>query len=47
LISSESKLSWKICYVIGAGLTKALETTPAYRMPLMIDFVSVLADHIE
>jgi hypothetical protein len=33
-----------IVYVVGAGLTKALETTK--RVPLMPDFVSVIADYI-
>ena len=36
----------RICYVIGAGLTKALERDREHRVPLMWDFVSVLADHI-
>jgi hypothetical protein len=36
----------RVCYIIGAGLTKALETDRANRVPLMWDFVSVLADHI-
>ena len=33
-----------IVYIVGAGLTKALETT--FRIPLMTDFVSVMADYI-
>lgn len=36
----------RVCYIIGAGLTKALEMDRANRVPLMGDFVSVLADHI-
>jgi hypothetical protein len=35
-----------IVYVVGAGLTKALEQLP-YRVPLMQDFVSILADHLD
>jgi hypothetical protein len=34
-----------IAYLVGAGLTKALETTR--RVPLMADFVSVMADHLD
>ncbi|MGA8809535.1 MAG: hypothetical protein WB973_16820 [Thermoanaerobaculia bacterium] len=37
----------EICYVVGAGLTKSLEASRKFRVPLMPDFVAVLADHIE
>jgi hypothetical protein len=37
----------RICYIIGAGLTKSLEVSREFRVPLMTDFVAVLADHIE
>ena len=33
-----------IVYIVGAGLTKALQTV--FRIPLMTDFVSVMADYI-
>src|SRR5262245_49218619 len=36
----------RIVYIVGAGLTKALERLPQ-RVPLMQDFVSVMADHID
>jgi hypothetical protein len=36
----------RICYIVRAGLTKSLECDRAHRVPLMWDFVSVLADHI-
>jgi hypothetical protein len=35
----------RIVYIVGAGLTKSLEGS--YRVPLMPDFVSVLADHLD
>jgi hypothetical protein len=35
----------QIVYLVGAGLTKALETS--HRVPLMADFVSVMADHLD
>jgi hypothetical protein len=33
-----------VVYIVGAGLTKALQTSS--RIPLMNDFVSVMADYI-
>jgi hypothetical protein len=35
----------RIAYIVGAGLTKALQDS--FRVPLMRDFVSVLADHLD
>jgi hypothetical protein len=36
----------QILYIVGAGLTKSLETSSA-QVPLMADFVSVMSRHIE
>lgn len=37
----------KICYIVGAGFTKSLETGREFRVPLMTDFIDVLADHLD
>src|SRR5436190_2075770 len=35
-------------YFIGAGLTKSLQVQdPLHRIPLMADFISVMADHVD
>ena len=36
----------RILYIVGAGLTKSLERPPQ-RVPLMTDFVPVMADHLD
>jgi hypothetical protein len=36
----------QIVYFVGAGVTKSLEH-PAYRLPLMTDFVEVMADYLD
>jgi hypothetical protein len=41
------RVKHRICYIVGAGLTKSLERSRRFRVPLMPDFVAVLADHIE
>ena len=36
-----------MAYIVGAGLTKSLERMQGPRVPLMNDFVSVVADYLD
>jgi hypothetical protein len=46
LIGTISNMSHRVLYIVGAGLTKALEET-GNRVPLMADFLATMASHID